>query len=322
MNNKPVILLLIFCLLLLIPTRAAAEANILVFHRFNDQRYPATSISTDKLTELFNYLETNNYRVVSLAQVVNRLQQGRKIPDKTVVLTIDDGYESFYQHGLEVFKEYDYPFTIFIATKPINHGYGDFLSWQQLEEIKQYGTIGSHSYDHQHLTTLAPQQVKENIEQSIEELQQQLGIKPQFFSYPYGEYNQTVQTVVSELGFAAGLTQNLGAVAQESDQLQLARIAVTNDSNFQERLSYHYLPADWIGEEEMVADDKLVKVQLTTKPEINRAQLYISGHGWRRVDLNQGQLDLELDLELKYRRNRIFLKTYRNEITSKLIIQD
>lgn len=322
MNNKPVILLVIFCLLVFLPTKAEGEASILVFHRFNDQRYPSTSISTEKLTELFDYLETNNYRVVSLAQVVNWLNEGQKIPEKTVVLTIDDGYESFYQHGLEVFKEYDYPFTIFIATKPINQGYGDFLSWQQLEKIKQYGTIGSHSYAHQHLTTLAPQQVKENIEQSIEDLQQQLGIKPQFFSYPYGEYKQTVQSVIRELGFAAALTQNLGAVGQESDPLQLARIAVTNDSNLQERLSYQHLPAKWIGEEEMVADDKLVKVQLTTKPEIKQAQLYISGYGWRRVDLKQGQLDLELDLELKYRRNRIFLKTYQNEITSKLIIQN
>ncbi|MBM7555866.1 polysaccharide deacetylase family protein [Halanaerobacter jeridensis] len=320
-NNKLKVVALLLLVLFLFSTNVAADGHILVFHRFADARYPSTNITKKQLTNVFDYLENNNYQVVKLEQMVNWVKNNQAVPDKTVALTIDDGYRSFYDHGLDIFKSYDYPFTMFINTKPINQGYSDFLTWEQVKEIDNHGTIASHGYDHPHLTTLSKSEIKEDVKQSIDDIEENLGKKPDFFSYPYGEYNKYVKNTVRGLGFKAVFNQNLGAVAQESDSYDINRIAVSEASELDIKLAYDYLPAKWISRDEMVTDGRVTRVKVEVAPEIEKAQLYVSGHGWRRVELEQGTLDLELDLELKYSRNRIFLKTYDNKLSGKLIMK-
>ena len=319
--NKLKIVSLVLLLLVVVTTNVAADGHILVFHRFADNRYPATNITKEQLIKVFDYLENNNYQVVKLEKMVNWVKNNQAVPDKTVALTIDDGYRSFYDHGLDIFKKYDYPFTMFINTKPINQGYSDFLTWQQVQEIDKYGTIASHGYDHPHLTTLSKSEIKKDVQQSLSDIKENLGKKPNFFSYPYGEYNRNVRNIIKELGFKAIFNQNLGAVAQESNSDDLNRIAVSEASELDTKLAYDYLPAQWAQREEMVTDGRVTRVKVKVAPEIEKAQLYVSGHGWRRVELAEGTLDLKLNLELKYSRNRFFLKTYDNRLNGKLIMK-
>jgi len=319
-RSTKIVLFIVIFILLLLSHRVYGDANILVFHRFNDPRYPSTNISNQRLREVFDYLKDNNYRVLSLEELVNQVEEDKPISDKTVALTIDDGYESFYENGLEIFKEYNYPFTIFINTKAINYNYGDFLTWEQLGEISRYGSIGSHSYGHKHLTRLPLEELRDEVKKSIDDIYQNLGIETEFFSYPYGEYNSRVKEVVKGFGFRAIFNQNLGGVSEQSDLFDLDRVAIGENSNLELNLSYRYLKAKWL-EQEVVEDNKLKKVEVKISPEITKAQLYVSGYGWRRVELEEGVLSLDLDLPLRYSRNRIFLKTYDNRISSQIIVK-
>ncbi len=315
-----IVILTLIILLSVVSIKVEADTKILVFHRFDDERYPSTSISTERLREIFDYLKEHNYDVLSLDEVVNRVHQGRELPDNTVAITIDDGYKSFYENGLDIFKEYEYPFTIFLNTKAINYHYGDFLNWEQAGEISKYGSIGSHSYAHQHLTRLSTVELRDDIEKSISDIEENLGFKPKFFSYPYGEYNQQVKEEVMNFGFEAIVNQSLGAVAENSDPYNLNRIAITDDSKLNFNLRYQYLEAEWLTVEEMVTGKNLKRIKVKTRDDIKNAQLYISGYGWQRVELKNGVLDLELNLPVKYSRNRIFLKTNQNEISSNIIV--
>ncbi|WP_083189868.1 polysaccharide deacetylase family protein [Orenia metallireducens] len=316
-----VTLFIVIFILLLLSHRVYGDAKILVFHRFDDHRYPSTNISNQRLREVFEYLKDNGYQVLSLEELVNQVEEGTPIDDRTVAFTIDDGYKSFYENGLEIFKEYNYPFTIFINSKAINYKYGDFLTWEQLKEISRYGSIGSHSYGHKHLTKLPLEELKSEVQRSIDDIYNNLGIKVKFFSYPYGEYDNRVKEVVKSFGFKAIFNQNLGAVSEQSDLFDLDRIAIGEDSNLKLNLSYKYLKVKWLDQAEAVEDDRLLKVEVRTSPDIEKAQLYISGYGWRKVELEEGTLSLDLDLSLKYSRNRVFLKTYDNRIASQIIVK-
>ncbi|MGM0502347.1 MAG: polysaccharide deacetylase family protein, partial [Bacillota bacterium] len=108
-NKRLKIVSLLFLLLVVVTTNVAADGHILVFHRFADSRYPATNITKKQLTNVFDYLEENDYQVVELEQMVEWVKKDQPVPDKSVALTIDDGYRSFYEQGLDIFKEYDYP---------------------------------------------------------------------------------------------------------------------------------------------------------------------------------------------------------------------
>ncbi|TDX45517.1 polysaccharide deacetylase family protein [Orenia marismortui] len=313
-------IILVFVLLISLSNITYADGNILVFHRFDDQRYPSTSISNNRLREIFNYLKENNYEVVGLERLVDYIEKKVPIPEKMVAITIDDGYESFYENALEMFKNYNYPFTIFINTKAINLGYGDFLTWEQLREISKYGTIATHSYEHKHLTMISIEDLKKDINRSIVDIEDNLGIRPIFFSYPYGEYNTKIKNIIKNIGFKAIFNQNLGAVSENSDLYDIDRIAITNDSNLSRKLAYKYLDAKWLNVDTMVKNNKLRKIKIKLDSNIHKAEFYISGYGWQKVDITDGLLSLDFNKKLKYFRNRLFLKTYDNKITSKIII--
>ena len=81
-----------------------ANAHIFVYHRFSDDRYPTANTTNKELIKQFEYFKTNNYKVVSLNKIIDKLEKNESIPDKWVALTIDDAYKSFYENGLEIFK--------------------------------------------------------------------------------------------------------------------------------------------------------------------------------------------------------------------------
>ena len=77
-----------------------------VYHRFGDSRYPSTNIATKDFQNHLEYLQQNDFHVITLGDALERLQEERDIPDKTVVLTVDDGYASFYTHAMPLLRQY------------------------------------------------------------------------------------------------------------------------------------------------------------------------------------------------------------------------
>ena len=92
-------------LLLISFTYIFADAHIFVYHRFEDDRYKSADTTIKELTKQFEYFKTNNYTVVPLSKIFDKLEKKEKIPKKWIALTIDDAYKSFYDNGLEIFKK-------------------------------------------------------------------------------------------------------------------------------------------------------------------------------------------------------------------------
>ena len=91
-----------------------ANAHIFIYHRFNDSKHESTNTTLQELEKEFEYFKTNNYVVVPLSKIIEKLNNKEVIPDNWVSLTIDDSYKSFYENGLPIFKKYNYPFTLFV----------------------------------------------------------------------------------------------------------------------------------------------------------------------------------------------------------------
>jgi peptidoglycan/xylan/chitin deacetylase (PgdA/CDA1 family) len=94
-----------------------SDGTIFVLHRFDDERYPSTSIDTEWLKKYFDYLNENDYEVVSLSSIVEKIEKNEEIPENWVSFTIDDAYKSFYEKGLPIFREYQFPFALFVLTE-------------------------------------------------------------------------------------------------------------------------------------------------------------------------------------------------------------
>src|SRR6266478_456018 len=95
---------------------------ILTYHNLAEQAKGRLVLAAASFREQMQYLKTNGYRVVSLADFVEFTRLGRQLPQRAVVLTFDDGYRSFKDYAYPVLKELGFTATLFIYTDWVGAG--------------------------------------------------------------------------------------------------------------------------------------------------------------------------------------------------------
>lgn len=298
-----------------------ADAHIFIYHRFNDQRYPTTNTNLADLRAQFDFFKTNGYDVIPLEKLVRALHAKEKIPDNWVVLTIDDNYKSFYEHGLAVFKEYGYPFSMFVTVESTEKKYGDFMSWDELKSMSAYGSLEFHSLKHPHMTHLSDSELKADFEEGLALFEKRLGFKPRYFSYPFGEFSPRVKTMAKSYGFEAILNQTMGAVASFSDPMDLDRSALVGKSDLKSFLKYKALDATWIEPNLLLKDGLIKSLHVKTNSKSSKGGLYISGHGYQDVSIEEGEFKKEINKTVNQERTRVMVSV-GNAISTKLLVKD
>jgi poly-beta-1,6-N-acetyl-D-glucosamine N-deacetylase len=308
-------------LLLLFSIYLFADAKIFVYHRFGDARHESTNTSINELRKNFEYFKNNGYKVVKLEEIFEKVKNKEEVPSNWVAFTIDDAYKSFYQNGLKVFKEYNYPFTLFVYVKATNDKYGDFMSWDQIKEASKYGSIELHSYNHKSLVKLSDEEIIEDTKKAIDIFEKNMGYKAKYYTYPYGEYNERTKEVLKTFGFEAIINQNNGSVNQNSDIFDINRVALVGKVNLKEKLKYKTLEANWILPQEYPKDGILKDIKVQIDPSIKNAKIFVSTYGWQDVKVNNGIIELKFNKKLNLARNRVAVSTDYYTISNKLLIK-
>ena len=112
------------------------------------------------------------------------------------------------------------------------------MSWDQLRQLQADGVgIGSQtaSHPHMHLSSLADVDVE--LQKSNQRFLTELGLRPNLFAYPYGEYNLAVIERVKAAGFIAGFGQNSGIAHGYDGYFELPRFAMNERYGAMDRLS-------------------------------------------------------------------------------------
>jgi len=297
-----------------------ANAHLFVYHRFGDDRHASTNTSLNTLKKQFDYFKNNDYKVISLETLDKALKSHQSIPDNWIVLCIDDSYKSFYENGLPIFKEYNYPFALFVYIGATDKGYGDFMSWDQIRESSQYGEIGLHSYGHKHMVSLSTEAIRNDTNKAMTSFKKHLGYVPKYYAYPYGEFDEKVKKEISSYGFDLILNQNVGAVSELSPSDDLDRIALTGDVNLKHKLRIKYLNASWHSPKSYPTNGNINDIHVTMSPSIKKAELYISGGGWEYITIKDGEFKSDKLYPLKLDRTRVIIKA-GNAYTSKIIVK-
>jgi len=300
--------------LILAPFPLLADGHIFVYHRFDDGRYPTTNISTRELRREFNYLKKNHYKVVPLIEMIKKINAHEKVPDKWVSFSIDDGFKSFYTNGLAVFKEYGYPFTLFIAVKYTEKKYKDYVSWKQLKTIAKYGSVEFHSYGHGHFGRMSNQEIKADMDRGLALMKKHLNYKPTLFVYPYGEYDSRVEKILDTYKFQAVFNQNIGAVngvCSNPKDIDRSAVVGSNAKDFKLYLYFKELCGVHFKKPLQYPKDKIVRtveIELDDK-SIKNAEVFISNSGgWHKVKVNNGKVLYKLNKKMKRDRIKIGIK--------------
>jgi peptidoglycan/xylan/chitin deacetylase (PgdA/CDA1 family) len=105
-------------------------ATIFMLHSILPAGSGKNEITTDLLEKYFDFLKRNNYKVMTLAEFVDAIENKRPT-NKAVIFTVDDGYRDFYLYAFSAFKKYGYPATIFVTSDFVEKRL--FMWWDTIE---------------------------------------------------------------------------------------------------------------------------------------------------------------------------------------------
>ncbi|OZY86743.1 polysaccharide deacetylase [Cellvibrio mixtus] len=208
----------------------ASAAVVILYHHVSDTTPKSTSISPAAFEAQMDYLAQNNFTVVPLLELTEKLRKGEPLPDKTVAISFDDSYASVYESAFPRLKKRGWPFTFFVNTDAVGTG-KIFVNWDQLREMAKAGaTIANHSSSHTHLPrregSESAAQWRDRITQDInnaqQKIKQEIGTAPMILAYPFGEYDVDVQRIAKKLGYIA-FGQQSGALYGKGDLQSVPR---------------------------------------------------------------------------------------------------
>ena len=122
-----------------------AERGAVVFSygRFGEDQYNSGSLALDQFDAHIAELADGGHAVLPLPVLLEKLEHGTPLPDRVVVLTIDDAHRSVYDEAFPRLKAAGVPFTLFVAPDPIDSGAESHMTWAQVREVAKSGaTIG------------------------------------------------------------------------------------------------------------------------------------------------------------------------------------
>lgn len=223
------------------PLHYRDEVITLMYHNIQKNPDNVTFISPNQLEEQIQALLHNNYHFISMDQYMNFMLHGAQIPPNAVMMTFDDGYESFYTEVYPIMQKYHIPATSFVIVSTIDNRKSagrPKLTWEQMREMKRNGmsfyshTFNSHAYTvvnengslrpmlskPQYLKKLNRKEtreefrarVKQDLKQAEMRLKQMLGNTYSVVAFPYGAFNKDVLDVCKELGIYVTFTVKPG----------------------------------------------------------------------------------------------------------------
>ena len=158
-----------------------------MYHRFNENKYPSTNIKIDIFKSHIEIIKINDFEFYN----PKKFDEEFNVPKskKKILLTIDDGFSSFYENAWPYLKENKIPFILFISTEAV--GKNGYMTWDEIKEIEkdENSYLGNHSHSHEYLINYNFKDFKNDIDKSIKIFTNNIGYNPIFFSYPFGEYS-------------------------------------------------------------------------------------------------------------------------------------
>ena len=195
----------------------------LMYHRFDENKYPSTSIQMDvfrKQIKIIKKLKYNFYDPQDLEQKFHTPKVEKKI-----LITIDDAFSSFYEVAWPYLKEEKIPFILFVSTESV--GRNGYMTWNQIKELEKENTvyIGNHSHSHDYLVDLKNEEFIIDINTSSSIFKDKLGYNPIFFSYPFGEYSSLIKEYISK-NFMFSFGQHSGVIDINKNRYELPRFPI------------------------------------------------------------------------------------------------
>ena len=215
-----------------------------MYHRFNESKYPSTNIQMDVFKNHIELIKNSGLLFMDPQDFIKNFDTPKD--QKKILLTVDDGFKSFYDEAWPYLKENKIPFILFVSTEPI--GKSGYMTWSQIKEIEKYdfALIGHHSHTHEYLIDDTNEEFILDIETASKIFLENLGYIPELFSYPFGEYSKFMKDYISN-NFKLSFGQHSGVIDINKDKYELPRFPINEKYGEMKRFKsiINYFPLEY-----------------------------------------------------------------------------
>ena len=202
----------------------------------------ALAVAEKDFDAQMNYLSSHGYVSITPDELYSGLNGEIELPPKPVLITFDDGYADNYTNAFPILKYYGMRATIFVIPAFVGK-YNNYLTWDELREMEENGiTVESHTMNHYKLEELPDDEIRSELLNSKQMLEEQLGHPVEFLAYPTGTYNLHIAGIAKAVGYKGAYTIKYGNVDLGSNFYALERVPIFNTGrtmkDFYERIEY------------------------------------------------------------------------------------
>jgi peptidoglycan/xylan/chitin deacetylase (PgdA/CDA1 family) len=227
-----------------------AKVPIMMYHYLSAPPVDANiyrldlSVTPELFATHLDRIKAEGYTTISLYDLVANLTGGAPLPEKSVIITFDDGYRDNYENAFPLLVSRDMMATFFVVTDFIDEKRQEYLTWEMIREMYAAGmSIESHGRNHVSLRGKDDDYLIWQALGSLETLEYELGVRPRFVSYPAGEYDQSTLDIFHSAHYWAGVTTVQGATHSSDNLFELRRIRVRGTTTPDELI--RLMALDW-----------------------------------------------------------------------------
>jgi len=234
--SKNVLLLLLMTLLICctnVVQAAYSRADfppVLMYHDVRETALNYFDVTTEDFAAQLDRLKADGYQTLSMEEFVAIVKEGGRFPEKSVLITFDDGYRGIYERALPELAKRGMKATFFIIADSLDKDEGayPYVTKEQLKKMaaSPLVSIGSHTCTHAHLEQIDSSERREELVRSREKLEKLTGRKIEAIAFPYGSYDKSVIEAVRDAGYDVSFAVQDRGLFHEDAKYSIPRIYV------------------------------------------------------------------------------------------------
>ena len=213
---------------------------VLMYHFLGSQKDAQASknfITEKSFSRQMDFLHRFGYRVISLEEYYEIRKGARKPRGREIVLTFDDGNETFPTTAYPILKKHRFPVTLFLVSESVKRGINGSMVEQAIKELlsNSWISIASHTRTHPFLSQMSEDQIHEELFGSKADLQKMFGRPIGDLSYPSGDFDRRVMEIAKTAGYRMAFTtsvKKLKGIPEGDYAILRQKISRTSDNLF------------------------------------------------------------------------------------------
>jgi peptidoglycan/xylan/chitin deacetylase (PgdA/CDA1 family) len=214
------------------------SSPIKVRQNYEDNLPSPLFVSLENFQKQMDYLYENGYQTLTLAQIIGYYHNGVDLPEKSVLLTFDDCYQSIARYVYPFLKKYHFNATAFVVTGWLNISSETFkpdrsvcLTEEELEPMADIFEYANHTDLFHTRTGMTTSIMMEVSDQELSEDLDRCNANPLImaktvFAYPFGLYADRNVELLRSKGFKLAFTSDNGRNESNTDPMLLKRNAI------------------------------------------------------------------------------------------------